>query len=169
VDRLEFAETNSDCVCEASWYTKGGFQRQRERIMVIAVESLLFLLGGVVLTVILMSLFGRQSSPSVPMVRLMRVVEYADGHEETRLVINDELIMSVSDDGLRQADYAAETERLEAAAMKIAAALSVNVSFSRVSARTEGSKSACAGDQAPSEQPEPKRSLASMRDRSSRS
>jgi hypothetical protein len=110
----------------------------------IAVESLLFLLGGIVLAVVLMQLFGRPAEnvrerivPVTPVVKLVRLVSYPDHHEELRLLVNEQLILSVSDEGLRQEAYAAETERLESVATSIAAALGVNVELSRVDASTE--------------------------------
>ena len=105
----------------------------------IAVESLLFLLGGIVLTVVLMQLLGRPSDavrerivPVVPVVKLTRMVDFPDHHEELRLSLNGKEIAGVSDEGLRQDAYAAESERLEALATRIAAALNVTVELSRV-------------------------------------
>jgi hypothetical protein len=108
----------------------------------IAVESLLFLLGGIVLAILLMQLFGRPADGGrgarvAPVVKLMRMVGYPDNHEELRLLLNEQVIQVVSDEGLRQEVYAAETERLEALATSIAAALDVNVELARVDATSE--------------------------------
>ncbi len=104
--------------------------------MVIAIESLLFLLAGIVLAVVLTRVFGR-SEPSPPSataaVKLVRSPRTADGREETRLLINDKPILSASNDGVRLAAYADEVEQLEAVAARIAGALGVSVEFARVS------------------------------------
>ncbi len=110
----------------------------------IAVESLLFLLGGFVLAFVLIQLFVRppetardRVAAAVPVVKLLRLAEFPDSHEETQLLINDRVILSVSDQGLRQDAYTAEAEHLEAVATTIAAALGVSVQFSRLSAAGE--------------------------------
>lgn len=102
----------------------------------IALESLLFLVGGVALAIILSQVFGRsadRASSAAASVKLVRLVEFADHHEETHLLINDKPILSVADSGLRQETYAGEVERLEATATKIASALGGRVEFARLS------------------------------------
>lgn len=102
--------------------------------MSIAIESLLILLAGVVLTIVLTQVLSR-SKPSPPSVtgsvKLMRSPRTADGREETRLLINDKPILSASNDGVRLAEYADEVEQLEAVAARIAGALGVTVEFTR--------------------------------------
>jgi hypothetical protein len=102
----------------------------------IAVESLLFLLGGIILAVILIQVFGRWPEAgrgrALPLVRLVRQTPPADGHEETRLLINEQAIVTASSQGLRLADYAAEVEQIEAMATRIASALGVNVELARI-------------------------------------
>jgi hypothetical protein len=107
----------------------------------IAVEGLFLLLGSLILVVLVVQLFARQSgsapehtTPVTPAVKLVRMVEFSDSHEETHLVVNETPILTVSDEGLRQDAYASEVERLEALATKIASALGVNVEFARISA-----------------------------------
>ncbi len=107
--------------------------------MVIGIEGLLFLIGGIVLAVILIQVFGRgagtaRSRPEsgAVRVRLERRMKFPEGIEETRLLINDQPILVASGEGLRLADYADEVEQLETMATKIAAALGVNVELSRV-------------------------------------
>jgi hypothetical protein len=105
----------------------------------IAIESVLFLLGGIVLAVILIQLFGRggeatRGRPAT--VRLVRQTQAPDGHEETRLTINDQVILTASSAGLRLADYADEVARLEAIATRIASALGGSVELARVGAKS---------------------------------
>jgi hypothetical protein len=109
--------------------------------MMIAIESLLFLLGGFVLAFVLLQVFARPSdagrerkAPAVPVVKLLRLTQFSDGHEETRLLVNDREILIVTDQGLRQEAYAAEVEHLEAMATVLASALDVTVAFTRRSA-----------------------------------
>jgi hypothetical protein len=86
----------------------------------IAIESLLFLLGGVILTLVLVKAFGRGSdeakSRGTVQVKLERAMNASDGIEETRLVLNEQTILVASSAGVRLADYAAEVEQLEAIA-----------------------------------------------------
>lgn len=100
----------------------------------IAVESLLFLLAGIALAVILTQVFGRGAESSRgragPVVKLVRSVG-ADGQEETRLTVNDQVILTASSEGLRLADYTEQVERLEAVATRIADALGVHLEFAR--------------------------------------
>jgi hypothetical protein len=78
----------------------------------IAVETLLLLIGGVVLAVLLVQIFARGSEAGRgrPVIRLVRATRAADGAEETRLTINDQAILTASSAGLRLADYADEIE-----------------------------------------------------------
>ena len=104
--------------------------------MAIAVESLLFLLGGVILAFVLIKAFGRSAndarSRGAAQVRLERTMNSADGVEETRLLLNDQPILVASSAGVRLADYAAEVEQLEAIATHMASALGVTVEFTRL-------------------------------------
>lgn len=76
-----------------------------------------------------------ETSATTNTVTLVRSPRTADGREETRLLINDRLILTAANDGVRLAAYAEEVEQLEALAARIAFALGVNVSFTRLSAR----------------------------------
>ena len=104
--------------------------------MAIAIESLLFLLGGVILAWVLVRAFGRSSdnarSRAGIRVRLERALNSSDGIEETRLVLNDQTILVASSAGVRLADYADEVEQLEAIATHMASALGVSVELTRL-------------------------------------
>ncbi len=110
--------------------------------MVIAIESLLFLLAGITLAVLLTQIFGRGRSSEehagAPSVKLVRTARGIDGREETLLMINERVILTANNDGLRLADYADEVEQLEAVAARIAAALGVTVAFTRVGGQKPG-------------------------------
>jgi hypothetical protein len=112
---------------------------QRKAHMVLGIESLLFLLGGIVLAVILVQLFGRgagsgrvRGAGEAAVVKLERQVRPQDSTEETRLLINDQPILTASSAGVRLADYADEVEQLEMVATRIASALNVNVELARL-------------------------------------
>lgn len=108
--------------------------------MIIVIESLLFLLGGVVLGVLLTQLFGRgvdtgKERSNLPMVRLVRTPITMEGFEKTRLVINNRVILTASSEGLRPAAYADEIEYVEAIATRVASALGTTVELERTSAQ----------------------------------
>lgn len=102
--------------------------------MGIAIESLLFLLAGIVLAVILIQVFGRGSGrdKTTAVIKLERRVRLRDNTEETRLLINDQAILAASSEGVRLADYADEVEQLETVATRIASALGVSVELTRL-------------------------------------
>ncbi len=106
--------------------------------MVIAVESLLFLLAGIILAVVLIQIFGRGGERRTPAIRLVRSLKPADGAEETRLLINDQAILTASSAGLRLADYSDEVERLETIATRIASALGAHVELARLEGKDPG-------------------------------
>ncbi len=102
--------------------------------MAIAVESLVFLLGGIILAVLLWQVLGRpKPTPpdGAPTVRLVRTPRTAEGREETILTINDRAILTVNNEDLRFSEFADRLEQLEAVATRIAAALGVSVEFTR--------------------------------------
>lgn len=109
--------------------------------MVIAIESLLFLLAGIVLAVVLARVFGKpaaartEDAGALPVVKLVRSSRTPEGHEETRLFLNGQIILTAANDGVRLAQYADEVEQLEALAARLAAALGVAVAFERVGPR----------------------------------
>lgn len=107
--------------------------------MAIAIESLLFLLGGLILAFVLVRAFGRSAndtrSRGAAQVRLERMMSSADGVEQTRLLLNDQAILIASSAGVRLADYADEVEQLEAIATHMAAALGVTVELTRLTAK----------------------------------
>lgn len=102
--------------------------------MGIAIESLLFLLAGIVLAVILIQVFGRGAGPhrKDAAIKLERRFRAPNNIEETRLLINDQAILAASSEGVRLADYADEVEQLELVATRIATALGVNVELTRL-------------------------------------
>lgn len=114
--------------------TKGVLSR-KEVIVVIAVETLLMLLGGIVLAIVVIQTFGRGPARATPAVRLVRKVRPTEGIEETQLLINDQVILTASSANVRLADYADEVERLETVATRIAGALGVNVELARLGGR----------------------------------
>ena len=104
--------------------------------MAIGIESLLFLLGGLILALVLVRAFGRGANDARSrggvQIKLERTLSSADGVEETRLLINDQPILVASSAGVRLADYADEVEQLETIATHMAAALDVTVELTRV-------------------------------------
>ena len=102
--------------------------------MGIAIESLLFLLAGIVLAVILIQVFGRGAGPNkaAAVIKLERRVRLRDNTEETRLLINNQAILAASSEGVRLADYADEVEQLETVATRLASALGVSVELTRL-------------------------------------
>jgi hypothetical protein len=104
----------------------------------IAIESIVFLIGGVLLAVLLWQVLGRpkpapQSALSVKLVRTPRT---ADGREETILTINDRVILTVNNEDMRLSEFADRLEQLEAVATRIAGALGVTVEFTRAGPQT---------------------------------
>jgi hypothetical protein len=111
--------------------------------MTVAIESLLFLVIGIVLAVVLTRVVGRGSGTAderaaLPGVKIVRTARTPQGHEETWLVVNEQVILAASNDGLRLADYADEVEQLEAVAARLAKAMGVMVEFSRRGAGAPG-------------------------------
>ncbi len=107
--------------------------------MAIAVESLVFLLGGIILAVLLWQVLGRpKPTPpdGAPGVKLVRMPRTADGREETILTINDRAVLTVNNEDVRFSEFADRLEQLEAVATRIAAALGVSVEFTRVDPQT---------------------------------
>lgn len=106
------------------------------------VELLLIVLVAVVLMVVLTQVFGR-GKPSAdqsdtPSVKLVRTARGVDGREETLLLVNERVILTANNDGVRLADYADEVEQLEAVAARLATALGVTVEFARVGGQKPG-------------------------------
>ncbi|PKO23150.1 MAG: hypothetical protein CVU38_05515 [Chloroflexi bacterium HGW-Chloroflexi-1] len=105
----------------------------------IAVESLLFLLGGIAIAIVLIQVFGRggdgarsRTGRNAASVKLVRSVKLPENIEESRLVIDDQVILSASSAGLRPADYVDEIEQLETIATRIASALGVSLELARL-------------------------------------
>jgi len=109
--------------------------------MTVAIESVLFLLAGIVLAIVVTRVLSRsmESTPAAgaSTVQLVRTARTADGREETRLTVNDQVIVAASNDGIRLAEYADEVEQLEAVAARLARALGSNVEFVRLGAGAE--------------------------------
>jgi hypothetical protein len=106
------------------------------------IEALLFIVIGVVLAIVLPRLMGRGESSAtradLPGVKIVRTARTPEGHEETWLVVNDQVILAANNDGLRLADYADEVEQLEAVAARLARAMGIAVEFSRRGAGAPG-------------------------------
>lgn len=109
--------------------------------MTVAIESVLFLLAGILLATVLTRLLNRSTEVAggpaaggeAAMVKLVRTARTADGREETRLTVNDQVILAASNDGIRLAEYADEVEQLEAVAARLAHAMGGSVQFVRLS------------------------------------
>ncbi len=90
--------------------------------MTVAIESVLFLLAGIALAIVVTRVLSRGMEPppatGAAAVQLVRTARTADGREETRLTVNDQVIVAASNDGVRLAEYADEVEfvRLSAGA-----------------------------------------------------
>jgi len=110
---------------------------------VALIELLALVLIATLLVAVLVRVFGRtaEGAGPKPVVKLVRTARTADGREETRLLINDTVILTASNDGVRLADYADQVEQLEAVAARLATSLGVAVEFTRVGPRTPGSDS----------------------------
>ncbi len=107
--------------------------------MPFILDSLVFLVIGMVLGWLLVRSFGKPEAPaSGASVKLVRTARTAEGREETRLVVNDSVILTASNDGVRLAEYADEVEQLEAVAARLARSLGVSVEFTRVGPRLPG-------------------------------
>lgn len=98
------------------------------------IEALVFVIIGTLLGFVLSRNFGKTGNPAS--VKLVRTVRTADGREETRLFVNEAVILTASNDGVRLAEYADEVEQLEAVAARLAASMDVTVEFTRVGPRT---------------------------------
>lgn len=107
------------------------------------IELFALIVIATLLVVVLVRVFGRTAASAglKPAVKLVRTARTADGREETRLLINDMVILTASNDGVRLADYADQVEQLEAVAARLAASLDVTVEFSRVGPRPPGADS----------------------------
>ena len=102
-------------------------------------DSLVFLVIGMVLGWLLVRSFGKPPEASSGAgVKLVRTARTAEGREDTRLVVNDSVILAASNDGVRLAEYADEVEQLEAVAARLARSLGVGVEFTRVGPRLPG-------------------------------
>jgi hypothetical protein len=107
---------------------------------VAVIELLAILLAGMLLGLVLTRAFGKPADDAGPRpaVKLVRTVRTPDGREETRLLMNDTVILTASNDGVRLAEYADEVEQLEAVAARLAGSLDVTVEFTRVGPRAPG-------------------------------
>jgi hypothetical protein len=108
----------------------------------IAVEWVVVLIAvGVLVGVVAWALgWGRpgKSAPHAPSVKLVRTARSAQGREELLLTVNERVILAADSEGVRLAEYAEQTERMEAVATRLAAALGTPVEFARVAARKPG-------------------------------
>jgi hypothetical protein len=109
--------------------------------MTVAIESVLLLLAGISLAIFVSRALSRGTGPApadgAPAVQLVRTARTAEGLEETRLAVNDQVIVAASNDGIRLAEYADEVEQLEAVAARLARALGSTVQFVRLNAGAE--------------------------------
>ena len=110
--------------------------------MPFVLDSIVFLIIGMVLGLVLMRTFGKPANGSPASVKLVRTARTAEGREETKLFVNDAAILTATNDGIRLAEYADEVEQLEAVAARMAAAMGVTVEFTRVAPRTPGGENA---------------------------
>jgi hypothetical protein len=102
-------------------------------------DSLVFLIIGMVLGWLLVRSFGKPEAPASDAgVKLVRTARTAEGREETRLVVNDSVILTAANDGVRLSEYADEVEQLEAVAARLARSLGVTVEFARIGPRLPG-------------------------------
>jgi hypothetical protein len=115
-------------------------------------DSLVFLVAGMLLGLILMRTFGKPAGSAPASVKLVRTARTADGREETRLFVNDSAILTASNDGVRLAEYADEVEQLEALAARLASSLGVAVEFSRVGGRAPAAENGIPVRSLPAEQ-----------------
>ena len=107
--------------------------------MPFVLDSLVFLIIGMILGWLLVRSFGKPERPASDAgVKLVRTARTAEGREETRLAVNESVILTASNDGVRLAEYADEVEQLEAVAARLARALDVSVEFTRVGPRLPG-------------------------------
>ena len=88
--------------------------------MPIVIESFVVLIVGMLLGMVLTRAFGKSADGAGPRpaVKLVRTARTPDGREETRLLMNDTVILTASNDGVRLAEYADEVEQLEAVAAR---------------------------------------------------
>jgi hypothetical protein len=108
-------------------------------------DSLVFLVIGMLLGWLLVRSFGKPEPPaSGASVKLVRTARTAEGREETRLSVNESVILTASNDGIRLAEYADEVEQLEAVAARLARSLGVTVEFTRVGPRLPGDENGIA-------------------------
>jgi hypothetical protein len=71
-------------------------------------------------------------------VKLVRTARTAQGREELLLTVNERVILAADSEGVRLSEYAEQTERMEAVATRLAAALGTPVEFARAAARKPG-------------------------------
>lgn len=134
--------------------------------MPFVLDSLVFLVLGMLLGFVLSRTFGKAGTGGPASVKLVRTARTADGREETRLFVNDAGILTASNDGVRLAEYADEVEQLEAVAARLAASLGVAVEFARVGARISGEQSGIPMRDLPAEQTlSPEEDIAARRSR----
>jgi hypothetical protein len=119
----------------------------------IAVEWVLVLIAvAVMVGVVAWALgWGRsgRSGPHAPSVKLVRTARTPQGREELLLTVNERVILAADSEGLRLAEYAEHTERMEAVATRLAAALGTPVEFARASARKPGEEAGIPISQVP--------------------
>jgi hypothetical protein len=108
----------------------------------IAIESLVFLIAGALIVGVLAWALGwgrsGRGAPHAPAVKLVRTARTAQGREELLLTVNERVILAADSEGVRLSEYAEQTERMEAVATRLAAALGTPVEFARAAARKPG-------------------------------
>lgn len=121
--------------------------------MPFVLDSLVFLIIGMFLGWLLVRSFGKPEAPTSDAgVKLVRTARTAEGREETRLVVNDSVILSAANDGVRLSEYADEVEQLEAVAARLARSLGVTVEFARIGPRLPGDENGVAMRSVPQDQ-----------------
>jgi hypothetical protein len=121
--------------------------------MMIAIESLAFLIAGALIVGVLAWALGwgraGRGAPRTPSVKLVRTARTAQGREELLLTVNERVILAADSQGVRLSDYAEQVEQMEAVATRLAAALGAPVEFARAAARKPGDEAGIPIGQAP--------------------
>ena len=119
----------------------------------IAIESLVFLIVGALIVGVLAWALGwgrsGRGAPHTPAVKLVRTARTVQGREELLLTVNERVILAADSEGLRLSEYAEQTERMEAVATRLAAALGTPVEFARAAARKPGEEAGIPISEAP--------------------
>jgi hypothetical protein len=121
--------------------------------MMIAIESLAFLVAGALIVGVLAWALGLgragKGAPRTPSVKLVRTARTPQGREELLLTVNERVILAADSQGVRLSDYAEQVEQMEAVATRLAAALGAPVEFARAAPRKPGDETGIPISQTP--------------------